>query len=161
MAKKTKFTLVKDTKDAISSIRMLFVSSKVFGCNLFYLPKDRYSVEPVRMRTIDYVITLSYVVLYFVFIFPFFVEMVFVKTSILLSSGNFVIICLVRIIFYFIIIANFVCYLMDALNRNKVWKLLTKLYDFDEEVSYVLWFEKLFHYFIFPGKEFGNQSRKY
>lgn len=138
MVKKTKFTLIKETSDCISAIRTLVVASKLFGCNLFYLPKDRYSVEPIRMRSIDYAIALLYVVLYSVFTVPFFIEMVFEKTNILLPSGNFVILCLVRIIFYSIIIANFSCYIMDGLNKNKIWRLFTQLYDFDEEVSYAL-----------------------
>lgn len=163
MAKKTKFSLIKETPDCISAIRTLFVVSKLFGCNLFYLPKDRYSVEPIRMRFIDYVTTLLYVVLYSVITVPFFIEMVFEKTSILLPSGNIVIICLVRCIFYFIIIANFSCYIMDALNKNKIWRLLTQLYDFDEEVSYVKLCPSDWKFFIlnlFSGKEFGHQSWK-
>lgn len=138
MAKKINFNFVKETKDCISSVRKFFIASKCFACNLFYLPKDRFSTEPIHMKAIDYVIVLIYVILYCVITFPFFVEMVFVRTSILLSSGNFVIKCLVRIIFYFIIIANFSCYIMDAVNRNKIWRLLTTLYDFDEEVCYTL-----------------------
>lgn len=158
MVSKIKFNIVKEKKDCISAIRALFVTSKLFGCNLFYLPKDRYSTEPIKMKAIDYVSALVYTVLYFVFTFPLFIDMVFVKTSTLLSSGNFIIIALVRIIFYFIIIANFSCYIMDTLNRNKIWRLLTMLYDFDDEVCYFgFCLIKIFIIF-FSGKEFRNQN---
>lgn len=138
MAQEIKFSIIRNRSNCLSSIRTMFITSKLFACNLFHLPKDRHSVEPIRMRTVDIGIALLYVVLYFVFTFPFFIDMVYVQTSYyLLSSGNVEITFLVRNIFYFIIIANFSCYTMDAFNKNKIWRLLTKLYDFDEEVCYL------------------------
>lgn len=137
MAKKTKFTLIKPSSNCLSSIRMVFIVSKLFACNLFHLPKDRHSAEPIKMKAIDFAIVLLYVVLYAVFTLPYFTEMVFVRTSILLSSGNFVVINLIRIIFFLIILSNSSCYIMDALNKHKIWKLLTKLCDFDEEVRHI------------------------
>lgn len=115
-------------------MRGMYIASKLFGCNLFYLPTSRHSTKQIHMKTIDYVIALIYVAIYFVFVFPFFIEMVFVKIGVLLPSGNYVIVRLVRIIFYFIIIANFSCYIMETLNRDKIWRLITRLYDFDEQV---------------------------
>ncbi len=129
----------------------MYVLSKLFGCNLFHLPTDRYSTEPIHMKAIDYVIALLYVVLYVVLVFPFFIEMVFVRTGILLSSGNFVIIYLVRIIFYFIIIANCSCYIMETLNRNKIWKLLSRLNEFDEQVGWI--------HFSFSKHNFSRRKR--
>lgn len=136
MVKATQFTLLRSTPNCLSSVRTMLITSKIFACNLFHIPKDRHSGERIKMTAIDYSIALSYVLLYFTFTFPFFIDMVFVRTSILLPSGNVVIIFLVRIIFYFILIANFSCYIMEALNKKKIWKLITKLYDFDENVSY-------------------------
>lgn len=136
MVKERKFTLIRPRPNYLFSARTMLITSKMFACNLFHIPKDRHSVERIKMMVIDYSIALIYVVLYFVFTFPFFFEMVFERTSILLASGNFVIIFLVQIIFYFIVTANFSCYIMEALNKKKIWKLLTKLYDFDEDVSY-------------------------
>lgn len=134
MFSRDKCFLVKEKTDCISSMRAVFVISKLFACNLFYLPPNRSSNEPIQMKTIDYVVALLYVVLYVVFVFPFFGEMVFERTNSVLPSGNVVIIYLVRIIFYFILMANFSSYIMETVNRTKIWRLFTMLYDFDKEV---------------------------
>lgn len=156
---------IKKTPNCIASMRTVFLISKLFACNLFYLPPDRHSVEPIRMRIIDYVAALLYVILYVVFVIPFFGEMVFVRTHSLLPSGNIVIIYLVRIIFYFILIANCSAYIMETLNRKKIWKLFTTLYDFDEQVRLQKCTPERIRYQFYDshltGKEFGNQCSEY
>lgn len=121
--------------DCIASIRTVYIASKIFGCNLFHIPADRHSTEPIRMKAIDYIIAVAYVVLYSIAVIPFFIEMVSKRINVLMPSGNFVVLCLVRLIFCFISIANLSCYIMETVNRKKIWKLLTTLYDFDVQVG--------------------------
>ncbi len=121
--------------------RPLFLHSRLFGCNLFHLPKSSKTIH-VSVKWTDILIVLCHVGLYtFMFLSliysqsesnKVFLNLMFHLTA---KTGSLIMEFLGRVLFHTFAATNIFICLMDLVNRNKIWKLLCEIHDFDDKVG--------------------------
>lgn len=119
----------------------LYLHSRFFGCNLFHLPKSSKTTN-VSIKLDDILILIVHVALYVcLFVFLNFAQS---ESDVILrnvlfhlteKTGSLIMAFLGRILFYTFVLTNIFVNVMDLVNRNKIWKLLCELRDFDIKVG--------------------------
>lgn len=118
----------------------LYLHSRFFGCNLFYLPKSSKTVT-IAIRVTDILILIIYVGLYV----WMFVSVIYSQSEsdqilrdvlfhLTAKTGSLVMAFVGRILFHIFAATNIFINIMDVINRNRIWKILCELRDFDDRV---------------------------
>lgn len=124
-----------------SAFYPLYLHSRCFGCNLFNLPKSN-KVATVSIKMTDMLILFVHVVIYgWLFVSVNFSESENDKTLRRLlfhlteGAGSLIMAFIGRVLFYSFAVTNvFIC-VMDIVNRNRIWKVLSEMRRFDAKVG--------------------------
>lgn len=130
-----------DYVNVVNIFQPLYIQSRLFGCNLFHLPKSS-KANYVSIKALDIILFITNVTLYA----WFFCSLVYPQTEsdkllqniffrLTGKSGLMVIEFLGHIIFHMVVVANSFTNIMDLINRNKIWKILSGIHHFDMKVN--------------------------
>lgn len=128
-----------DYVDIVTIFYPLSIQSKFFGYNLFHLPKSSKTIN-VSIKASDIFLVISHIVIYFWLFLSInsqsensviFRNILFHITR---KTGSLIMEFLGRILFNIVGTANIIATTMDFINRNKVWKILCEIRNFDAKV---------------------------
>lgn len=130
----------------------LYLHSRFFGCNLFHLPTTLKTTN-VSIKVTDILRLIVQVGVYFwIFVSINFSQsksdqilrnVLFHLTE---KTGSLIVAFVGRILFHIFTATNIFINIMDLINRNKIWKILCEIRDFDAKVG--IWIRTLYNCFL-------------
>lgn len=126
--------------DVVKIFYPFYIQSRIFGCNLFHLPESSKTIK-VSIKTSDILLIIIHLGIYiwlFVTLNYSTTEHDRVLHNLLFhlnkKSGSVITEFLSSILFHIAGVTNLFTTTMDLMNRNKIWKILSEIRNFDMKV---------------------------